>query len=251
MKKHLGKITLAVFILILLVISYTWGGNIPQKVSLSDAPSKEAKMQTTEPKTEEKAKETEDTAEENPIETKKEMSLHEEEHTTQQKKSEDSDEDKETSTPQPTETQKAAFSDKEYRCTLSVRCDSVFENISLLDPEKIELIPKDGVILPPTEVTFYEGESVFNLLLREMRKNNIHFEYVNTPLYNSAYIEGINNLYEFDCGELSGWMYKVNGWFPNYGSSRYLLESGDIVEWIYTCNLGRDVGEIYLKQRDS
>ena len=26
-----------------------------------------------------------------------------------------------------------------------------------------------------------------------------------TPIYNSAYIEGIHNLYEFDCGSLSGW----------------------------------------------
>ena len=61
-------------------------------------------------------------------------------------------------------------------------------------------------------------------------------------MYNSAYIEGINNLYEFDCGELSGWMYKVNGWFPNYGCSRYQLKEGDVIEWVYTCDLGVDVG---------
>ena len=42
-------------------------------------------------------------------------------------------------------------------------------------------------------------------------------EFENTPMYNSAYIEGIHNLYELDCGERSGWMYKVNDWFPNYG----------------------------------
>ena len=52
----------------------------------------------------------------------------------------------------------------------------------------------------------------------------------------------IANLYEFDVGELSGWMYKVNGWFPNYGCSRYLLADGDNVEWVYTCDLGSDVG---------
>ena len=26
-----------------------------------------------------------------------------------------------------------------------------------------------------------------------------------TPIYNSHYVEGINNIYEFDCGELR-WM---------------------------------------------
>ena len=73
----------------------------------------------------------------------------------------------------------------------------------------------------------------------------IHMEFEDTPMYNSAYIEGINNLYEFDCGELSGWMYKVNGWFPNYGCSRYQLKEGDVIEWVYTCDLGVDVGGFY------
>ncbi len=70
-------------------------------------------------------------------------------------------------------------------------------------------------------------------------------EFEDTPIYNSAYIEGIANLYEFDCGELSGWMYKVNGWFPNYGCSRYQLKAGDKVEWVYTCDLGVDVRGYY------
>ena len=62
-------------------------------------------------------------------------------------------------------------------------------------------------------------------------------------LYNSAYIEGIANLYEFDCGSQSGWMYKVNGWFPNYGCSKYAVNEGDTIVWCYTCKgLGADVG---------
>ncbi len=43
-------------------------------------------------------------------------------------------------------------------------------------------------------------------------------------MYNSYYVEGIGNLYEFDCGKESGWMYKVNGRFPNYGCSSYTPE---------------------------
>ena len=147
--------------------------------------------------------------------------------------------------PIPVEPQDAVITGTALTCTLSVRCDTILDNISWLDPEKIELVPEDGVIFPATQVTFYEGESVFNVLLREMKKAGIHMEYVNTPMYNSAYIEGINNLYEFDCGELSGWMYKVNDWFPNYGCSRYQLQDGDVVEWVYTCNLGIDVGGYY------
>jgi len=147
--------------------------------------------------------------------------------------------------PVPVEPENVEISDIEHTCTLSVRCDTIIDNIDWLDREKVELVPEDGVIFATAEVTFYEGESVFNVLQREMKKAKIHMEFVNTPVFNSAYIEGINNLYEFDCGELSGWMYKVNGWFPNYGCSRYQLREGDTVEWVYTCSLGIDVGGYY------
>lgn len=147
--------------------------------------------------------------------------------------------------PVPVEPQNAVITDEEHTCTLSVRCDTILNNMAWLDKNKAELVPKDGVIFAEQSVTFYEGESVFNLLLREMKKNKIHLEFQNEPIYNSAYIEGINNLYEFDCGELSGWRYKVNGWFPNFGCSRYQLKQGDKVEWVYTCDLGADVGASY------
>jgi len=145
--------------------------------------------------------------------------------------------------PKPVEWQDVKINyDKELTCTLSVTCKSILNNMHLFNMDKLEVLPEDGVIYEAQTVTFYEGESVFDVLLREMKKNKIHMEFVMTPIYNSYYIEGINNLYEFDCGELSGWMYRVNGWFPNYGCSRYMLKDGDVVEWIYTCDLGRDIG---------
>lgn len=127
-------------------------------------------------------------------------------------------------------------------CKLSVKCSTILNNMNLLDPEKRELIPSDGVIFSEKNVEFNEGETVFNVLLREMKKNKIHLEFVKTPVFNSAYIEGIANIYELDCGELSGWMYSVNGSFPNYGCSKYTLKNNDKIEWVYTCNLGIDVG---------
>jgi len=144
--------------------------------------------------------------------------------------------------PVPVEPGTVKITNKAKTCTLSIECKTILDNMDSLDKEKVELVPEDGIIMPATKVTFYEGESVFNLLQRETKNNKIHMEFSNTPVYNSAYIEGIHNLYEFDCGELSGWMYKVNGWFPNYGCSRYIIKEGDVIEWVYTCDLGRDVG---------
>ena len=132
-----------------------------------------------------------------------------------------------------------------YTCTFSIECSTILNNLNQLDPEKLEMIPADGVILAKTAVTFYEGESVFEVLQRVCKEKGIHLEASWTPMYNSAYIEGIHNLYEFDCGELSGWMYRVNGWYPNYGCSRYQLKDGDVVEWRFTCDLGNDIGGGY------
>jgi hypothetical protein len=144
--------------------------------------------------------------------------------------------------PAPVEPQDAVVTGCKLTCTISVSCKTILDNIKLLNEDKWELVPKDGVIFAAKTVTFYAGESAFNVLQREMKKAGIQMEYENTPLYNSAYIEGINNLYEFDAGELSGWMYEVNGWFPNYGCSRYQLKDGDVIQWVYTCDLGKDVG---------
>ncbi|WP_353654946.1 DUF4430 domain-containing protein [Clostridium sp. CCUG 7971] len=130
-------------------------------------------------------------------------------------------------------------------CTLSIRCDTLLkpENRKVaISNGKGDMIPDDGVIYATKKVKFYKNESVFDVLLREVQEQKIHMEFSMTPIYNSNYIEGINNLYEFDGGELSGWMYKVNGWYPNYGCSRYQLKDGDVIEWVYTCDLGRDVG---------
>ena len=143
--------------------------------------------------------------------------------------------------PEDTEVNKS----KSYTCTFSIECSTILNNLDMLDPDKLEMVPSGGVILKKTTVTFYEGESVFDVLQRLCKEKGIHMEAEWTPNYNSAYVEGIHNLYEFDCGALSGWMYKVNGWYPNYGSSRYQLKDGDVVEWRYTCDLGNDVGGGY------
>ena len=84
---------------------------------------------------------------------------------------------------------------------------------------------------------------MFDVLQRICKENKIPMEASQVPLYHSAYVEGIHNLYEFDCGAESGWMFKVNGWFPNYGSTAYVLQNGDAVMWEYTCvGLGADLG---------
>ena len=133
-------------------------------------------------------------------------------------------------------------------CTVSISCASLLDHMSDLDAEKAELVPQDGWILAPVTVEFTEGQSAFEVLLNTVKANAIHMEYQATALYDTAYIEGIGGIYEFDCGALSGWMYRVNGWFPNYGSSRYGVQAGDTIEWVYSCDMGADVGASGITQ---
>lgn len=132
---------------------------------------------------------------------------------------------------------------KQPTCTLEIRCDTVTDTSKLENQAPAPYVPANGVILAKTTATFTEGENVFDVLKRVTREKDIQMEFREDALYSGAYIEGINYLYEFDGGTLSGWMYKVNGQFPNYGCSKYIVKDGDEIVWMYTCDLGRDVGD--------
>ena len=150
-------------------------------------------------------------------------------------------------TPQNPDTGKTHETDapKQTTCTISVSCATILNNMDMLRQSKADFVPADGWILTPVTVTFTEGENVYDVLQRVTRERSIQMEASYTPMYGSVYVEGINNLYEFDCGELSGWMYSVNGIYPNYGCSSYILKDGDVICWVYTCDLGYDVGGGY------
>lgn len=132
--------------------------------------------------------------------------------------------------------------DGKLTCTLEVRCDTLLQQLDSLTPEKAALVPADGLLYEARELSFSSGDSVFDVLRKSLKSEKIHFEYVDSRAYNSVYIEGIGNLYEFDGGPQSGWMYSVNGVYPGLGCSAYTLADGDVIVWSYTCDLGADLG---------
>lgn len=140
--------------------------------------------------------------------------------------------------------------EKKQTCEIAITCEILASNLDLLPSGKRELIPPNGVILALTEESFEKGESVFDILARTTKNNKIHMEFVKTPIYNSAYIEGIHNIYELDGGEASGWMYSVNGRFPQGGASTYIVEPNDRIHWVYSCDLGKDVSGDFVNQKD-
>ncbi|WIF95920.1 S-layer homology domain-containing protein [Caminicella sporogenes] len=49
----------------------------------------------------------------------------------------------------------------------------------------------------------------------------------------SLYIAMIGGDREFDHRHTSGWMYRVNGWLPNYGCQAYRLKGGEDILWYF------------------
>ena len=137
------------------------------------------------------------------------------------------------------------ISESKTACTISISCSTLLNNLDRVKKNKLAVIPSNAVILSAVREEFTEGESVFDVTKRVCMDRKIPFEFTLAPIYNTAYIEGIGNIYEFDCGSTSGWLYKVNGEFKSYGCSDCKLSDGDIIEWVYTCDLGKDVGNEY------
>lgn len=106
--------------------------------------------------------------------------------------------------------------------TISIRCDTAEE--------------KNEVVLKNAEVEIEANDTVYDVLYEVCALNKIHLE-----VDASFYVEGINNIYEKDYGDLSGWMYFVNGASPSVGCGEYKLYDGDKIEWLYTCELGKDL----------
>lgn len=239
--KHRGKIIAVVIIAAVLTAAFFWGGNYSKNTDV-EAPAAAVRSPEPTPDSSPQSTESDPSVAEPQVSSTSAAPSASVSPKSPAKVSKNAASPVPSINAEPAEDSSANVNKTQETCTLSVDCSTILVNMNLLDKAKWNLVPKDGVIFATKTVSFYGGESVFNVLSREMKKAGIQMEFKNTPMYNSAYIEGIDNIYEFDAGDLSGWVYEVNGWFPNYGCSRYQLKDGDVVKWLYTCDLGKDVG---------
>ena len=113
--------------------------------------------------------------------------------------------------------------------TLSIRCDAV--------AGKADHLPADGVILSETVFAIDADDTVYDILTEAARTHKLSMDKEGADgLY---YVSGIAYLYEFDFGDLSGWVYKVNGEKASVGCDAYTLSDGDVIVWEYTLTVGK------------
>lgn len=99
----------------------------------------------------------------------------------------------------------------------------------------------DGTLFSNYEAEIREGDTAFSILERELVLNSILVEY---NITDSVRVTSVGGLREGDFGEMSGWKYKVNGIFLDVPADQYVVKAGDVVEWVYTCDGGNDVGYV-------
>ena len=97
--------------------------------------------------------------------------------------------------------------------------------------------PDSGFYLSSITGIDLTGNRVAESLEKIMRDRGIVFEALEKE-YNGDAIR----LGEFDYCQGSGWMYSVNGIYPNYGFSDYYPQDGDVVRVQFTLWYGSDIG---------
>lgn len=93
-----------------------------------------------------------------------------------------------------------------------------------------------GVILDKKHIQVGKRETVMDVTLRLLDDNKIKYK------VDGWYISSIDGEKEFDKGKDSGWMFSVNGKFPEKGADSIKLKNRDKIKWLYTYDLGKDIG---------
>lgn len=138
-------------------------------------------------------------------------------------------------------------------CYVTIDMTNALKNISDFTTAKASFVPSSGILLNKTKIYYNEGETLFDAILRACSENvcsdnckycqssGIQIEYQYTPAYNSYYIEGVHQIYEMDCGVMSGWMVYVNSQSIQSSSSTIEIQNGDNIVLAYTCSMGSDI----------
>ena len=122
-------------------------------------------------------------------------------------------------------------------CTIEIRCDNATARKDSITNQGIrDSIPDDGTILEVTTYTGKEGFTVYDVLAAVTAAHNPVIPIVANA--DRSYVSSINNLSEKNVGPTSGWTYRVNGVLPMMAANQYKVKDGDVIKWIYVCQLG-------------
>ena len=111
--------------------------------------------------------------------------------------------------------------------TLSINCNVI--------KDKVE----NSVIIDNAEFLINEGETAYDILQQAVVQNKIQLE--TSGAKDSEYVVSINNIYQQEHGDLSGWLFYINGEMALVSMAQCELKPGDKIEILYSTNFGEDL----------
>ena len=123
-------------------------------------------------------------------------------------------------------------------CYVTIDCHTAVASADL-SGEVREIQPENGMILEKYAVGLTEGMTAMEAFEAACKANKLQFEYAS--MSGMKYVDGINNLYSFACGGLSGWFFLYNGESPSVGMSEIKVEKDSELLLVYSCDMGADI----------
>ncbi len=111
-----------------------------------------------------------------------------------------------------------------------------------------------GTIYAQSAIDIYSGDTVATVTKRFVEDVKGATANIVDTAWGTKYLASIANVTtdsgkkiasfgEFDAGSWSGWMYKVNNRFSDDAIDTIAVESDDVIEWVFSCQAGPDVGK--------
>lgn len=136
--------------------------------------------------------------------------------------------------------QKTATKDENsVSCTFTINASLAAKNEEL-DKDVAALLKDDGMLANAKSITVKKGTNAGDAFKAFCKENNIVLNSEDGEY--GLFVKGIGGLDNGACGEMSYWLFKVNGEFSDVGAGSVTVNEGDAFEWIFTCDGGADVG---------
>lgn len=131
---------------------------------------------------------------------------------------------------------------KKITYTIDTRVLNEKENYDKLSDELKKYVNDDGYIIKDLKVEITKDHTVVEVLDAIAKEKDINIEYAS--MEKMSYVEAINHIGAKAVGDMSGWLYQVNGEFPSTGINDTELKDGDVVTFIYTADGGNDIANL-------
>ena len=120
---------------------------------------------------------------------------------------------------------------EQITCTVGVSVQPALDNLDMMKEESLALLPENGWMLEPVEMTVSEGTTCLEVLQWACQEADIPVVTSGEP----AFVESIGGLNNGDGGDMSGWTYTLSGEQLMVSAAVQEVQEGDELVFSFVC----------------